>query len=378
MVSWLAVGRRCRLFVSTLCVLTALNALANNNLEIHYINVGQGGSTLIIGPNGTRILYDFGNKAGDLSIVPYLNSLGWATEKFLHYTILSHRDRDHHYGFKGLIDEGYNVLVANYGPLTGDRGSKLVRQQWIEPALSTRAGAVMEIKPGMRLSLGNGAELLVAASNGVIFDGNEINVSNENDRSVSLLLKYGEFEFILDGDLGGGNEYCSRHSTKQVDVQTHVANALISSGDISREKGVDVMHVAHHGSESSSPARYVSRIKPEIGLISVGNPNCKYQHPRIDVIATLKRRHVSNENSPDKEFCDDVVPVSHVFQTDKGSTECSSDSDVLTDNSGIISGDIVITTDGVSEYKVVTSGVTWQNNIRMKTHQELSVIFKID
>ena len=40
-------------------------------LEIHYINVQQGGSTLIIGPNGTTILMDAGNNGkGTSEVVP--------------------------------------------------------------------------------------------------------------------------------------------------------------------------------------------------------------------------------------------------------------------------------------------------------------------
>lgn len=50
-------------------ILAVANAFAytpSDDLEIPYINTGKGGSTLIIGPNGTRILYDFGNVGGRL------------------------------------------------------------------------------------------------------------------------------------------------------------------------------------------------------------------------------------------------------------------------------------------------------------------------
>ena len=47
----------------------------SGKLEIHYINIGQGGATLIIGPNGKRILYDFGKVGGDKNIVPYIHPL---------------------------------------------------------------------------------------------------------------------------------------------------------------------------------------------------------------------------------------------------------------------------------------------------------------
>lgn len=48
-------------------------------LEIHQINVQQGGSTLIIGPDGTRVLMDGGNNGDGSTIVSYMQSLGITT-----------------------------------------------------------------------------------------------------------------------------------------------------------------------------------------------------------------------------------------------------------------------------------------------------------
>lgn len=360
---------------AVLLLMTAMSqALSSPQLEIHYINVGQGGSTLIVGPNGTRILYDFGNKSGNTAVVPYLLSLGWGTSKYIDYAILSHRDRDHYYGYLGLINAGFDVRVANFAPLTGVRSSRLLEGNWNEPASQTTAGDVMPIKPGMRFAIGNGAEVLVTASNGKIFNGHTVEVKNENDRSISLLIKYGEFDYILDGDLGGGTEVCSDYQTTQKDVQTHVARALISAGEISEDKGVDVLHIAHHGSESSTPARYVSIVKPEVGMISVGNPNCKYQHPRQKVIATVNRRHQEQESFSD---CSMVTPLQFVFQTDLGSEQCSDDA-VLTDNSSVIGGDIVIRTDGTSGYTVETNSYVWVNRVKVKIADDQRFSFPFD
>ncbi len=42
----------------------------------------------------------------------------------------------------------------------------------------------------------------------------------------------------------------------KVDVQTHVANALVQLNLMDSKYGVDVLHIAHHGSESSTSAAY--------------------------------------------------------------------------------------------------------------------------
>lgn len=91
--------------------------------------MGQGGATLIIGPNGTRILYDFGNISGVRSIIPYLQSLNSTPDVGLDYAIVSHRD--HYIGYKALIDAGYQIFVANYGS-GSNKDSSLAKSSWLD------------------------------------------------------------------------------------------------------------------------------------------------------------------------------------------------------------------------------------------------------
>ncbi|KXI29592.1 ComEC/Rec2 family competence protein [Paraglaciecola hydrolytica] len=344
-----------------------------NKLQIHYINLGQGGSTLIVGPDGTTVLYDFGVKQGKSGLVDYLDSV-LGGNKTINYAILSHRDKDHFVGYKDLIEAGYNITVANYEPDGPPKDSPLYVDNWTNITPKTRAGIARSIPVGLTIALGNGASILVAAANGKIFDGTSVKVSNENDRSISLFLDYRNFQYVLDGDLGGGEETCSGHETSQMDVQTEVAKALLNAEKIDDENGVEVFHVAHHGSESSTPARYVSRLNPEVGLISVGNPNCSYRHPRKDVVSMLL-----NKSSGDDEVCSKVTPLIHVFQTDYGSEKCSNETvGRETDNSGIISGDIILSTDGQTEYNIKTTGMLWVKGRKVKKAESQTFSMKMD
>lgn len=372
--------KRITIFVSTLLFFSSFCLQAHqedivqdtNLLQIHYINLGQGGSTLIIGPDGTTILYDFGVKQGKQGLVPYLDSV--LNGKQIDYAILSHRDRDHYVGYKDLIEAGYDISVANYEPDGPAKDSPQFAKNWTTVTPQTRAGAAQPIPVGLAIAIGNGASILVASSNGRIFDGTDIGVSNENDRSISLFLNYGNFQYILDGDLGGGEEKCSGHETTQLDIQTYVARALLKTERIDPQLGVDVFHVAHHGSESSSPARYVSLINPEVGLISVGNPNCSYRHPRKDVISMLLGKADNLESA-----CTKVTPLTYVFQTDYGSEKCEKETvGRETDNSGIISGDIVLSTDGISGYTIKTSGFVWDKKQKIQKVESQSFFIKMD
>jgi beta-lactamase superfamily II metal-dependent hydrolase len=320
----------------------------SGDLEIHYINVGQGGSTLIIGPNGTRILYDFGKVNGNRDIVPYLrDNLGLAPQQGIHFTIVSHRDTDHYVGYREVIKAGYDVLVANYGSGSPKTSSK-IKEHWLEPAEATTAGAVRAAPVGLPIALGDGAQALVVAANGRIYgDPQPVELANENDRSVSLYITYGNFQYILDGDLGGGREACSNHDTDQVNVQTRVAQSLLNLGLMTGDHGVDVLHIAHHGSESSTPASYYNLVRPEVGLISVGVRQGTFWHPRADVVDGI----LLGGAVRDASACDlTAPPLVELLQTEDGKAGQSNTGS--TSFSGKTIGNIKLVTDGEQEYTI--------------------------
>lgn len=320
----------------------------SGQLEIHYINVGQGSSVLIIGPNGTRILYDFGRVKGDRDIVPYLrDKVGLAPQQGIHFTIVSHRDTDHYVGYREVIRAGYDVLVANYGPGSPKTSSK-IRDRWLDPAEQTTAGAVRPAPVGLPIALGDGAQALIVAANGRVYgESQPIAVANENDRSVSLYITYRNFQYILDGDLGGGRESCSNHQTSQVNVQTTIAQSLLNLGLMTREHGLDVLHIAHHGSESSTPASYYNLVRPEVGLISVGVRQGKFLHPRTDVVDGILLDGALRNASA----CDLVAPpLVELLQTEDGKAGESTTGS--TSFGGKTIGNIKLVTDGEREYTI--------------------------
>src|SRR6185436_4139519 len=125
--------------------------------------------------------------------------------------------------------------------------------EWRASASGTTGGALQVAPVGGQLALGNGATLTFVARNGSIIGGGSVSVTDENDRSIAVLVQYGGFDYFWASDLGGGSDACTGRSTSQKNVETPViqaispggANPLIASG------GIDVIHVSHHGSESS-------------------------------------------------------------------------------------------------------------------------------
>lgn len=93
-----------------------------------------------------------------------------------------------------------------------------------------------------------------------IGDATEI---DENDSSIVLEVDYGETNCLFMGD-----------ATEQVE-------SSIQWNDI------DVLKVAHHGSNSSSSLPFLEQVKPEYSIISVGENG--YGHPREELLERLTK-----------------------------------------------------------------------------------------
>ena len=96
----------------TIILLTLIISFYNQipqNLKIHFIDIGQGDSTLIISPNKKTILIDGGgskdNKTFDIgkqTLIPYLLDKGITK---LDYIIISHFDSDHVGGLLSVMEQ---------------------------------------------------------------------------------------------------------------------------------------------------------------------------------------------------------------------------------------------------------------------------------
>lgn len=222
-----------------------------------------------------------------------------------------------------------------------------MKSNWLDPAKKTRAGAFKPIPVGTRIHLGKGAEAIVVAANGVVVgETSSQRVVNENDRSSALFIRWGAFTYILDGDLGGGREACTERQTSQIDVQGRVARALVSEG-LLPPGGVEIMHVAHHGSESSTSAAYFNLMRPKVALLSVGADQTKaFLHPRQDVVEKGLLQTT-------KASCVTAPPVKALLQTGVGAEGCSATG--CTSFKGAPVGNIVVRTDGASSYSISVS-----------------------
>ncbi len=319
------------------------SVLSAQDLEIHYINIQQGGCTLIIGPDGTTILYDGGNEnKGNDELIPYLQGLGIST---VDHVIAGHLHTDHYWGLTEMMNGGIDALRVYEN---GSDNYNTFIQDFRDAAATTTAGGITIMTLGQVINLGNGAKATVVALDGYVLGSGLVPgaQANENDRSICLLVQYGGFDYLLTGDLGGGSDdnSCTGRSTSQGNVETPLAFALMPSGGAGLLSiyGVEVAHIAHHGSESSGNSDTMNVLSPSVGCISVGAGQASnWYHPRIDVV-----ENVFGALAP----CI-TNPAALVLQTEEGSPI-----GVKTSLAGYAVGDIIITTNGVSTYNVSATG----------------------
>lgn len=95
-------------------------------------------------------------------------------------------------------------------------------------------------------------------------------LGNENDSSLMLLVK-NKLKFLLMGDASIKSE-----------------DKLLNEYNLSN---FDILKLGHHGSYTSTGERLIRKIKPNIGLISVGKNNL-YKHPSKVVLDRLENTNI--------------------------------------------------------------------------------------
>jgi len=233
--------------------------------------VGQGDAALLISPTGKYALIDGGpdNTAG-LSIWKFLRDS--LRTHHLDYIFTSHYHSDHIGGTDLIIDSlcahGLDsIIVGCY-----DRGgtySSTDYTNYVNRAGSKRRTASL----GQIFDLGGGLRLQTVCLNGKTISGDSVvpASSDENGRSLGLLITYNGFKLISAGDIAGYNtgDYKNIESILAPDIGP-----------------VNVLHVNHHGSSSSTNQTWVNTLDPQVSIISLGDGN-SYGYPKAETLTRL-------------------------------------------------------------------------------------------
>lgn len=256
--SRVAIRRGAALALLVLCLILAascglLSAGASpppaGALVVSFIDVGQGDATLVQ-TGGRSYLVDGGDPEAGPGVIDFLRSRG---VEELDAVVATHPDADHIGGLPDVLD-AFEVSTVY---VSGDTKGTTTANAFLR-AVRDEGAKVFEARAGLRLDWG-GAEATVVAPPGELF-------SDSNENSVALLITFGEARVLLTGDA------------------ERAAEEYMSTGPYTGP--VAVLKVGHHGSSSSTTPLFLSRFRPEVAVISVGENS--YGHPTPQTLRRLK------------------------------------------------------------------------------------------
>lgn len=257
-----AYGFLCLLIFAAIYAYEGYEKIRHPSWKLTTIDVGQGDSHLITTPSGKRFLVDAGDSerlggkgkkdSGKDILVPYLHYIGVSK---LNALIVTHPDLDH-YG-------GALTLIRTFP----------VQELWITDC------ARIEDKPSWQKIIAEAYK-------------REIPI---RDISQGFLWKENFFELQA---LHPDTRHCIDANTQSITIRAKgLGHSAILTGDltIAGEKEIlqknfylksDVLKLGHHGSKTSSSAKFLEAVEPQLAIISSGRRN-RFRHPSKQVIQRL-------------------------------------------------------------------------------------------
>ncbi len=244
-----------------------ISGKSNNNLEIYFLDIGQGDSQLVNLAGGVQVLIDGGP---DKKILDEISSVMAPTDRYLDIVVLSHPQYDH---FAGLIEilKRYKVGVFIYNGREGE------------------AKAFADLKKALKES--KISEIILTGGDKIKYQDSRFDILSPSPdflkspelNDTTLVMKFSGLnqaaDILFTGDIG-----------------FKVEDYLIKNFNIKS----DILKVGHHGSKYSSGKKFLEAVSPKISVIEVGKNN--YGHPTPQTLNGL------------------VSIGSQIFRTDKNGT----------------------------------------------------------
>lgn len=250
-----------RLLVWMILVLTGCSVNSGNaeeqpesgTLQVHYIDVGQGDSILLI-QGEHSMLIDAGDNGCGTRVQSYLQASNINT---LDYVIGTHPDSDHIGGLDVII---YKFDCNHVFMPDCSKDTKTYED--VIASAKEKGYEITSPVAGDTFQLGEAQVMVLSPSAGADYG------EDANNESIAVKVTFGENAFLFTGDCEEAAE-----------------NQMLQSG---YDLQADVMKAGHHGSDTSNTRPFLEAVNPKYFVISCGEEN-EYGHPRAEVLNNLRQ-----------------------------------------------------------------------------------------
>ncbi len=221
------------------------------DLQVHFISVGQGDSELIKLPTGENVLIDAGDtKCGDY-LVNYIKSQG---VEEIDMAIATHPHSDHIGSMRDIIEnfKVNHIMMPDfdYDTMTYTNLLYSIEENNVDRIVG-KYGDTFEEGEAYFEVLGPVQQY-----------------EDANNISLVIMMTYGDNKFLFTGD-----------------QEKEAEKDVISMG---YNLEADVLKVGHHGSKTSSSQEFLDAVKADIAVIEVGEGN-DYGLPKDEVVMRIAR-----------------------------------------------------------------------------------------
>lgn len=246
--------RRVEILLLLVLVLAVNFFKTGGELEVNFVDVGQGDCAVVLTPHRKCLIFDTGGvrektfDVGGRVVIPYL----WHENvREVDTIFLSHVHEDHSGGAGSIIRKMPVREIVTAGEGKAEYAAVFgIAQEKLDNLREGHTGEVFKID-------GVEVKILYAPRVGT---GNEI--------SNVYQIRYGGVSFLITGDL-----------VKEIEADMLRAGIDVSS---------TILKVGHHGSATSSSEEFLRAVQPKVAVICAGYGN-QFNHPRPEVLERLEK-----------------------------------------------------------------------------------------
>lgn len=239
--------------------MSVAQASTGGELQVTFLDVGQGDAIFIQSPSGAQMLIDGGKNR---TVIRQLSKVMPLFDRSIDVILATHPDSDHIGGLPDVLKR-YRVGLVVQSSVLDPEG---VDAEALDAAVARERedGSVQIVaERGQVIELGNGVTFEI------LFPDRSVSQIETNTGSIVGRLVYGSTSFMLTGD-----------SPDEIEKYLVLLDA----------EGLQstVLKAGHHGSRTSSSLQFVGYVSPEYAVFSRGCDN-SYGHPHEEPVALFAR-----------------------------------------------------------------------------------------